>query len=342
MRLSSIALRDFKAFRSVDLPTAPLTVLIGKNNAGKSSVLHALALVAQSVGSNRLITQGRLVDLGPRPADLINGEGSLATIRTVWSGVVGAAGFSFEFRVPRDGSQAWASDPSGSPWGNIAQYRYVSASRHVDASVYPLGESASDNPRTAPELFDTLAYDDELLRRLSDRTETLFRYGLKLDLLENRRVTLMALGSGGRHNIVNVGAGMIQTIWVLTQLELVRREGAEEDLPSNLRLIGLEEPELHLHPAMQTDMARLLVEFVHEGVGIICTTQSEHLLLSLLTLVLEGSLAPSDLAVYYIEAGVAEPLAVDEKGRISGGLRGFFEANENQLRRHIDLLKQRG
>jgi hypothetical protein len=54
--------------------------------------------------------------------------------------------------------------------------------------------------------------------------------------------------------------------------------------------------------------------------------------------VLDKSLAASDLAVYYVDGGEVSRLPVDEHGRLEGGLRGFFEANKEELRRQIELL----
>lgn len=88
-------------------------------------------------------------------------------------------------------------------------------------------------------------------------------------------------------------------------------------------------------------VAQILATFATLGVQLICTTQSDHLLMSLLSLVLEGQISPGSLAVYSLHDGSADRLAVDERGQIEGGLRGFFEANEEQLRRHIELLKSR-
>lgn len=47
--LSSLSLRNFKSAKSADLTLRPLTVLVGENSAGKSSVLQALFLLAQAV-----------------------------------------------------------------------------------------------------------------------------------------------------------------------------------------------------------------------------------------------------------------------------------------------------
>src|SRR5688572_17067877 len=60
--LTSLSLRNFKCFESVDMPLGRITVLIGPNGTGKSSLLHALALLRQSVGESQLVYSGPLVD----------------------------------------------------------------------------------------------------------------------------------------------------------------------------------------------------------------------------------------------------------------------------------------
>src|SRR5207248_5626364 len=72
MRLTRLHLENFKACRQVDLQLAPLTVLIGGNNAGKSSILHCLALLAQSISFPQLRSRGALVDLGQRLDALVH------------------------------------------------------------------------------------------------------------------------------------------------------------------------------------------------------------------------------------------------------------------------------
>ena len=66
---TSLRLRNFKGYKdSGDVPLRPLTVIVGKNNSGKSTLLHALLLLKQTLDSPfepvALMTQGPLVDLG--------------------------------------------------------------------------------------------------------------------------------------------------------------------------------------------------------------------------------------------------------------------------------------
>jgi hypothetical protein len=410
MRLTRLQLQNFKACRQVDLQLAPLTVLIGANNAGKSSILHSIALQAQSAPGGGVQSVGTLVDLGPTVDALVHRESRdtppmAAEIRLNWADIDGQppiAGFAMQIgargevssglRVELDlaaggraslqtdrGEVAVTIEESGqttaervpansSLWASLAparadqsrgvqvalqqagpyfqqfavealrRFRYVGANRHVESSVFPLGTRAAANPRTAQELVDTLAYNDELLSRVSERCQAIFGYSVDKDLIENRQITIVAIGPGVRRNVVNLGTGFIQTVWLLTLLELALAQPPSEAW-SITPLVGIEEPELHIHPGLQPGIARLLGAFVRAGLDLICTTQSEHLLLALLSLVLEGELTADQIVVYYLRDGEAARLVVDEQGRIEGGLRGFFEANEEQLRRHIELLK---
>src|SRR5437588_10563344 len=76
---NSIRLRNFKCYKdSGDVPLRPLTVIIGRNNSGKSTILHALLLLKQSLedpsGNASMVTAGPLVDMGGW-YDILHGAG---------------------------------------------------------------------------------------------------------------------------------------------------------------------------------------------------------------------------------------------------------------------------
>ncbi|MFH2007114.1 MAG: AAA family ATPase [bacterium] len=92
--LTGFELHNCKAFsESGKMPLSPLTVLVGKNSAGKSSLLHALMVLSQSVADRaysakvpQLNLKGRLIDAGTFK-EFIHGHDEQSEI-----------GFSFSFR----------------------------------------------------------------------------------------------------------------------------------------------------------------------------------------------------------------------------------------------------
>lgn len=438
MKLNSIKLVRFKAFAEADFSIAPLTVLIGPNNAGKSTLLQALALMKQSASAGRFNPSGDIVDLGnsidnlthwpqgqaPQPwvlemqwRDQIPSEqldlptyidlnftarpdagGGPQTSACVLVRMPGLRDTLVSAEHPGQGTAELSvleSAPNNSPARTLVQrlpltqmgpwqfsfqdpsqpvvvsgefqdskpevqllkladpylraipvalqsFHYVGPNRAVEQSSFPLGVAGSADPHTASQLLDTLAYDRSLLHAVSRSCERVFHFGIDIDLLPQRQVGLVAVGPDDlRINAVNVGSGLIQLVWILLQLELAQRRSARGDM-SFTPAVGIEEPEIHLHPAKQPDMARLLVDYVQRGLQIVCTTQSEHLLMAILQFVAEGQLLPQDLAVYFVDDGHVQRLTVDEQGRLSEGLRGFFEANEEQLLKRLELLMSRG
>ena len=70
MILKALHIANFKAFAiGQRLPLRPITLIYGANSAGKSSILHALALAHHAIETGDLDTQrtrigGEIIDLG--------------------------------------------------------------------------------------------------------------------------------------------------------------------------------------------------------------------------------------------------------------------------------------
>lgn len=81
--LTHIHLTNFKCFRALSLPLAPLTLLTGFNAAGKSTSLQTLLLLTQALRSGNespeLPLNGPLASLGS-PGEVLNGGGSELTL----------------------------------------------------------------------------------------------------------------------------------------------------------------------------------------------------------------------------------------------------------------------
>jgi predicted ATPase len=106
------------------------------------------------------------------------------------------------------------------------------------------------------------------------------------------------------------------------------------------------EPEAHLHPRAQSELARLFIRIAStERKQLLIETHSEHILNSLLHAVAKGDLSKEALAIYYFESqgGKAEVrrLVVDQNGRVEGGLPGFFDQSLTELTEYLETLKKK-
>jgi predicted ATPase len=117
-------------------------------------------------------------------------------------------------------------------------------------------------------------------------------------------------------------------------------------------VLAIEQPELHVHPAIQVGLGDLFIRAVrkdgspHAAKSLLIETHSEHIMLRLLRRIREASanelppgvtgLKPEDLSVIYVEGaddGVSfRPLRVDRDGDfLDQWPKGFFEERAGEL-----------
>lgn len=102
----------------------------------------------------------------------------------------------------------------------------------------------------------------------------------------------------------------------------------------NSRIICIEQPELHLHPALQASLGDLLIEATG-ALGrrnqVIAETHSEHLLLRVQRRIREGTVNPDDVCVLYVDnvgergATVQRLHLADDGSFLDEWPHGFFE-----------------
>ena len=124
-------------------------------------------------------------------------------------------------------------------------------------------------------------------------------------------------------------------------------------LSDGIGLLAMEQPELHIHPAMQVGLGDLLIHAIGKNSAgdavsksLLVETHSEHVMLRLLRRIRETtegnlpptapSLTPDTLSVVYVETtddGVNfRPLRVDKEGEfIDRWPRGFFDERAEEL-----------
>jgi predicted ATPase len=125
--------------------------------------------------------------------------------------------------------------------------------------------------------------------------------------------------SGADALLTDVGFGVSQVLPVVTLLQYV---------PEGSTVI-LEQPEIHLHPLAQANLADVLINAAtHRKVQVILESHSEHLLLRLQRRIAEKAVSAKDIRLYFCEApeGVSklQPLNLDLLGQIANWPKNFM------------------
>ncbi len=133
------------------------------------------------------------------------------------------------------------------------------------------------------------------------------------------RYELHIINQGEASNIKDVGVGVSQVLPVIVAA-LFAQPG---------HIVIVEEPESHLHPLAQSQLAELFSQVSQQrGVQFVIETHSEHLLTRLQRRVAEEQIAPERLAMYFVERDGTRArinaLELDEYGEISNWPDYFF------------------
>ena len=367
--LTELRLTHFKAFEALTLRCSPITLLCGVNGTGKSSVIQALLLLRQSAATDALRPPDVQLELGGDLAEIGTGRDALYEdafldyigFELCDSNIGGRCTMNFDVPPDEDANSdqllAFRADV-GEGWWDVpplgSNVHYVNAERVGPRKSYslsktlirrsnlgPRGEYAlnflnehgndklqPEDPRltraTGPRVLDAI---DHWLGEISPGAHLSFDKVVEADAL----VAGFSFDREGdvatrRFRATNVGFGLSYTLPVLTALLAT---------PKTLCLI--ENPEAHLHPRGQTQVAELAVRAALAGVQVIVETHSDHFLDGVRIAVRDGLLSPGDVAIHYFEreggrSTVTSP-EVDKDGRLSSCPVGFFDQHEDNLAR---------
>ncbi|TPN77460.1 DUF3696 domain-containing protein [Mesorhizobium sp. CU2] len=119
--------------------------------------------------------------------------------------------------------------------------------------------------------------------------------------------------------LTDVGFGVSQVLPIITLLYFV---------PEGSTVI-LEQPEIHLHPLAQANLADLIINVAtHRNIQVIFESHSEHLILRLQRRIAEGEVSNKDISLYFCEApegeSILHPLKVDLYGQIENWPENFM------------------
>ena len=321
-------------FQRLDL--APLTLLIGRNNAGKTSVA---TLLHQVLGGLAGISKEALpLTVGGIPVaecfqDLLPARDFSAFLELAVSLEVASGPHRLETilyldSLLDDDPRPWARSirwdgadcpcPAGPlgrfPIPDVAEQAAVrdGARQILDTSVWlgPLRERVPEipsrhghNPQTPPigsageGVIELLAEDEAVFGEVSVWLAA--HAGLSLRWEKNLDLWRLQTTRGAARSvpITQVGTGVHQLLPVLTLAKWRSRNACPVPF-----IDVVQQPELHLHDALHPMLGDLFLDVARAGAGTtVVETHAEGLLLRVRRRIAEGMIPPELVALYYID-----------------------------------------
>ena len=357
--IKGLKLQNFKCFDSVEIPLNRLTLLAGANGSGKSTIIQALLLIAQSCQERKKPIEiellGRYINLG-YSNDILNercdDEDMLIEIRS--SG--GSARFHIEYESGKLKMPVKDDEKSigGVEVGTLGGIEYISANRINPEQTFSLlttdrtlgihGENTMNylvehGNQPISEKICVKDVGNTLVEQLNNRLGLFFQ-GYKLSVTEALTVDMISLRfqevsphiSDDRRPI-NVGFGITYVLPVLVALLKAEPES----------LVIIENPESHLHPRAQKLVGEMIAKVAATGVQVIVETHSDHVLNGIRIAVKEKMIKKEDTQLLftvrenvgkYYHTNIYAPNILDN-GDLDEWPEGFFDEWDNAL---INLL----
>lgn len=347
--IDSIAVRNFKCFKDETMELSSLNLLLGVNSGGKSTVIQAILLYDEARRKaekneallNLLDTKYGVTLYSFEEILNQDSDEELFTIEIeekglkkvmVCSGTEDANGIFCRF----------SGEDSSHTYKNIY---YFSSDRRIT----PYQRKGEMTQRTLGKEQQYLAYlidkgktsKIEIDERRNPPGQTVSLFDMQMNswldcILPGNRVEVLPsgndglltllLGSGGERHITNVGFG-VSFILPIIAGGLLARKGD---------LLIVENPELHLHPKAQTEMAGFLSVVAAAGVQVIVETHSDHIVNGVRKACLkkDNPIGCSSVLMYFFnqeEEKRAEKIELDEMAEICKWPDGFLDQTETDL-----------
>lgn len=290
--LKKINISGFKAFASQSIDLAPVTLLCGRNNSGKSSVLQALRMFCNSVENH---------------SPLIEGLGTIKDLRSKFVRPNDSIIIECEFRnniiQNLTLAESGFNKPSFAPV-TIA----LSAERLGPRVSLPLESEFKQRPSIGIQGEHVLGFLEDLRNCIVDsRLHHEDAQGATLAYQCAAWLKEIAPGASFFYEVeretdssrmtfdsfrpTNVGFGLSYSLPVVAAILGASSHNLDNKPWENLWdetwdkarttrgiLLIIENPEAHLHPSAQTAMGRLIARAGRAGLQIVVETQSEHIM----------------------------------------------------------------
>lgn len=358
--IAYIRLQRFKCFLDQTVRFAPMSILCGINNTGKSTVIQSLLFLRQSAISGNftqkdLPLNGHLVHMGTaRDIFCQWAEEDNIRISFAFSNLpdhVFTCKLAYRRKDPDAFSLKLVESPADLPSSSLfaARFSYLSAERMGPQLIYPVSEDSLETMHVgfrgeytahclhqfgnkkikSPQLKHSP--DDrslELLFQVEEWLKEMVPGGImiKPDRITQADILQVGFRDSERDTDylrpTSIGFGVSYCLPII-----VAGLMAEKD-----SLLIVENPEAHLHPQAQSRMGIFLSKLAAAGVQVILETHSDHLLNGVRVAIKKRFVNEKDISINFFKRdyNIVSPL-IDTDGRIDLWPDGFFDQAEKDL-----------
>ncbi|MBP4137658.1 AAA family ATPase [Flavobacterium geliluteum] len=359
--INKISFKNYKLFKEKQtLELKPITILIGKNNTGKSAVLKLPVLISNSLEGLPINWKYKIgedsinsIELGTDFKDLVYNRNEKSFIEFSVSnqkdridialnkedGILEYKLNNIDIDVSSD-FKGFLLDGKKTENLNLI-IDYLGAIRAEPESDYIF---SNDNYKKIgikgqnayPILINDFINTSQIINKVSNWYKNNFE-NWQLKVIETKIVTEtkyeIAISNSVLNsiNIKQTGQGIHQL------LPLIVRTYMEDLEPT---LIIIEEPETHLHPAAHGNLAERFVDSFLEdnNKNYLIETHSQNFVLRMRRLIAEGILKADQLAIYYVDfneelnESTLESIKIDDGGGVEKWPDGIFSETTIETR----------
>jgi len=211
---------------------------------------------------------------------------------------------------------------------NLLNIRHLAPLREPARRFYLAGGETPSDVGAQGELAPQLLYLSSESKQRGEVMESarkwLRRLGLAVDLNVVRvgkahyELQLMDPATGFPVNLADVGFGVSQILPVVVL----------GFFSSARQTVLFEQPEIHLHPRVQAELADMFIDLALRNRRLIVETHSEHLLTRLQRRIAQGQIAADEVGIYFVEVDEGgsrlRRIEVTPTGELLDWPAGFF------------------
>ena len=359
--INNIYVKNFKCFTEQEFKLAPLTIFCGSNSAGKSTAIQSILSVKQNIDAlsrgtfqigSELFNFGKLKDLlshNPSDNEIVIGlnEFRVKLIAELLN--------STECKVSHE-NLSGLNDIS---FLNDNDFVYLCAERFGPRSSFDIGKNNDrldvgiygqfalstflfnlDKPANNPSFARVIC--EHLLEKQSRDsavvfTDALVREAMRsifpsftmqvLEVEEIDRVYNLYMSGSESIRPINVGFGVSYLLPLIISAAIIKPGGT----------LIVENPEVHLHPAAQSSLIKILCALSKTGVQVIIETHSDHIINGVRVYAKDNEFSENDNIIYSLteHKGVrsVKEIHIDEDGNLTALDEGFLDQITKDLMR---------